>query len=88
MMRSSTDRRTAFVQRLRERLVLHEFTLIAADLGRTGTLALWVLTLQLPNQRVITVHAPLEHAIDPVGLGAVDPIVLRILKHFDKGLES
>jgi hypothetical protein len=70
------------VQRLRDQLTARGVALVAAELGRTGEQGLWVLTLQLPNQHVITVHAPVEPSFDPLALEVADHIALRVLQHF------
>jgi hypothetical protein len=66
VLSGSADRRAIFTQRLREQLQLRNIELLAANLGRDAQRAIWVLTLRLPNQHVLTLHAPVDPKHDPL----------------------
>jgi hypothetical protein len=74
----SSDRRSSFIGRLRQRLSVRGISLITADFGRVDQVPTWILTLQLPNQHVATLHAPVEHGADAFSNETCDQIVERV----------
>ena len=78
----SADRRSTFIANLRERLRLRGIELISAELGRIVEKQAWVLTLQLPNQHVTTVHAPVDPPRDPLADDVCEEIATRVVQHF------
>jgi hypothetical protein len=79
-MSSGTDPRNTFVMRLRDRLATRGVGLVAAELGRHNGEPTWVLTLQLPNQHVVGVHAPVERGLDPFAIEESDAIAVRVFQ--------
>jgi len=55
--------------------------LIAAELGRVAAQLTWILTLQLPNQNVTTVHASVDPGVDAFSDTACDAIAARVVQH-------
>lgn len=76
------DRRAAFSDNLRAQLQLSGIELIAATLGRKDDTPIWVLSLQLPNQHVTTIHAQVHEGEDPLSAVTCGAIAERVARRF------
>jgi hypothetical protein len=77
------DRRLASIQRMRARLDPYGIKLVIADLGRNATQPVWVLTVQLPDGAVQTLHAPVPpQPSDPHAPSICDEVADRVVQHF------
>lgn len=80
-MSRPVDPQSSFSARLRERLAARSVGLVAATFGRLNGMPTWVLTLELPNQHVMAVHAPVEAGQDPFAREVSDDIAVRVFQH-------
>jgi hypothetical protein len=74
----------AFLDRLSNLLRAREYTLVRAEFGREATRAVWMLTIQLPNQHVLTLRAPLEPSEEPFSPKVCEDIAKRVIAHLAK----
>lgn len=63
---NSSDRHAQFVGTLNTALMRRGIILRSANLGRDVTRPIWALTLRLPNQHIVSVHAPIDPPGDPL----------------------
>lgn len=78
------DRRTTFVQRLREQFQPYGLRVLSADLGQDRQGHVWVLALQLPDQRVQTLHVGIAQGQDPLSDATCDDVVRRVVRHLQR----
>lgn len=78
---SSASQRNASKERLRARLAEGDVALLEADVGRQGDHSVWVLTVEVPNQGVLTVQAALLPGQDPHTYSTCDEVAKRVLQH-------
>lgn len=78
------ERRVASAASLKDRLRRVGVELIAAELGRTSTGPAWVLTVQTPDQHVVTVNAGLSSDQDPHSVSTSDDVAKRVLQYLDE----
>jgi hypothetical protein len=78
----STDRRGAFLTRLRASLAPSGVELLAADVAQGTAAPMWVLTLRLPNHHVLTLHAELHAGQELLSVQTADDIAGRLLQFF------
>jgi len=78
VLSGSADRRTVFIQNLRTQLQRSKAELLAANLGRNALQAIWVLTLRLPNQHILTLRAPIDPKQDPLAPELASDIAARV----------
>lgn len=79
------DRRAGFLDLLSNRLRARSLALVSAEFGRQANHPLWMLTLELPNQHVITVQAQLDDNVeDPFAPAVCEDVARRLIKHFAK----
>lgn len=85
--RPPVDARAAFLARLSRRLSDSSYALLRCELGRESAGAkrgVWMLTLELPNQNVLTLRAPLAADQDPFAADVCDDIAGRVIAHLSK----
>jgi hypothetical protein len=80
----STDRRGTFIERLSRQLEGERCSLVRAEFGREATRGVWILTLELPNQHVVTLRAPVAANADPLAPKVCDDIAARVIAHLSK----
>ena len=81
MAGGSPQRRQASSNSLAEKLKRAGVGLVTAELGRTPSGAAWVLTLEAPDQRVLTVSAALQPDQDPHSSETSSEVVARVLRY-------
>ena len=84
MAGGSSQRRQASSTLLAEKLKRAGIGLVTAELGRTPSGHAWVLTIEAPDQRVVTVTAPLRSDQDPHSADTSDEIVNRVLRYLER----
>lgn len=80
----TSDLRAAFLDRLGNRLRARSFGLVTGEFGRERANAVWMLTVQLPNQHVLTLRAPVESGADPFAPEVCDGIAKRVIAFLAK----
>lgn len=75
------ERRAASFARIRDRLQSAGLRLLAAEVARSADAAVWVLTLELPDQRVRTLQAPLRSGEDPDAAPVCDSVADRVIDY-------
>ena len=78
---ASAEKRKAFAGRVHKFLILSDVKLISSELGRDASRAIWILTVLLPNQRILTLHAPVRSPYDPYAPQTVMSVVFRALRY-------
>jgi hypothetical protein len=73
--------RAIFVNHLQEGLTPAGIALSAADLGRSDSGLVWVVTLRLPTGSLLTVQAAVDPGIDPLEPNLGDAIAQRIIAY-------
>ena len=76
----NVDRRAAFLRRLEDTLGTKGVSLLASELGREAAQAVWLLTVQLPNQAVLSVRAAVLAGQDPLDPELGADIALRVIQ--------
>jgi len=81
----TAERRMAFAHRLRARLAPSGVSLVGWTRGResgaAGARSVWILTVILPNQHVLTMHAPLPDCQDVFASEVVQSVGDRVLRY-------
>lgn len=79
-MGPTADPRATFVYRVRLRLKAQgaPVQLMSAELGVAAGQTIWILGVQMPNQHVMTLHAPMVPGTDPTSDATCDDIATRL----------
>lgn len=77
----SPQKRQASSNQLADKLKRVGIKLVTAELGRTPNGAAWVLTMEAPDQRVVTVNASLRSDQDPHSADTSNDVVERVVRH-------
>jgi hypothetical protein len=80
---NGTEQRAAFARNLSTRLEARGIRLLASELARASTGVIWVLTLQLASQHVMTLHAPVNGQTDPFSMAASADIAERVAHYIE-----
>jgi hypothetical protein len=75
------QRRVASAASLGDKLRRSGVTLITAELGRTPTGPAWVLTVETPDQHVVTVNAALSSDQDPHSTVTAEDVAARVMHY-------
>ena len=78
MMAGTAQKRAVSNERIRVGLQALGLTLTSAELGRTQIGPVWVLTIILPDQRVMTASVQLQAAQDPHTPEAAAEVIQRV----------
>lgn len=81
----SPQRRLASSVLLTEKLKHAGIRLVAAELGRMPSGPAWVLTIETPDQQVMTLNVLLQAEQDPHSADTSEEIVSRVLRYLDSG---
>lgn len=81
MAAGAPQRRVASAASLGDKLRRSGVALITAELGRTPAGAAWVLTLETPDQHVVTVNASLSSEQDPHSTETADDVAARVMQY-------
>jgi hypothetical protein len=74
------NQRAEFARQVGEMLALAGVTLAGSDFGRDKGQGLWILTVRLPDKRILTIEVPVS-ASDPLAPRIVRPIADRVLHY-------
>lgn len=77
----SSDRRALFTALAREHLAKSHVTLLGAELGRNAGAALWIMTVRLPTEHVLTIQVPVNASHDPLSLETAGGVTSRVLNY-------
>jgi hypothetical protein len=80
---NTAERSAAFSRSLSEYLAQRGIRLLASNLGRSGQGPVWVLTLQLPNDHVLTLNATVPGGMDAMASATSANIAARVVEHIE-----
>lgn len=75
-------KRAKFATHLRDCLSPHGVMVLGANFGRDGASPTWVLTLQRPNEHVLTLNAHVD-ALDPFAMETAAEVASRVVRYLE-----